>query len=69
MIVTTEYSGGGQLARDQRPGLRMHKVRPQVGAKVNKVPQGVSQVQQPVLEHAEGKGAEKRQDGVICTSW
>jgi hypothetical protein len=54
MIMTTGYSRGGHGARDQRPGLRVHQVRSQVGAAHGKDPKNLPQVQQSLLEHAEG---------------
>lgn len=58
MILTTEHSGGGHNARDERQGLRVHKVQTHVGPEVDKVPEDVSQMQQPILEHGEDSGAQ-----------
>lgn len=54
MVTPTGQCRGVWDARDKRSGLRVQSVRAQVGAPINQNAAGVSEVQQPILEQAQG---------------
>lgn len=54
MIMTIGYSGGWHHARYDRPCLQVRKVCSHMGASNDTLPEDMPQLQQPVLEHAEG---------------
>ena len=47
---------GGYYARDNRTGLQVRKMRTHLGPSIHKEPQDVSEVQEPLLEHAKNTG-------------